>query len=48
MWVWLKLKLTPEGDFCVVSVRAFLKISLCTVLSDTWTTIITFHPKHPK
>ena len=21
MWVWLKLKLTPRGDFCVVSVR---------------------------
>ena len=35
MWVWLKLKLTPKGDFCLVSVRAFLKISLCTVLSDT-------------
>ena len=23
MRVWLKLKLTPKGDFCVVSVRAF-------------------------
>ena len=23
MWVWLKLELTPMGDFCVVSVRAF-------------------------
>ena len=23
MWVWLKLKLTPKGDFCVVSVKAF-------------------------
>ena len=23
MRVWLKLKLTPEGDFCVVSVKAF-------------------------
>ena len=23
MWVWLKLKLIPEGDFCVVSVTAF-------------------------
>ena len=23
MWVWLKFKLTPTGDFCVVSVRAF-------------------------
>ena len=23
MWVWLKLKLTPKGDFCVVCVRAF-------------------------
>ena len=38
MWVWLKLKLTPEGDFCEVSVTAsyfFLQISLCTALSDT-------------
>ena len=23
MRVWLKFKLTPEGDFCLVSVRAF-------------------------
>ena len=23
MWVWLKFKLTPKGDFCVVNVRAF-------------------------
>ena len=23
MWVWLKLKLTPKGDFCEVSVTAF-------------------------
>ena len=23
MWVWLKVKLTPTGDFCVVSVSAF-------------------------
>ena len=23
MWVWLKLKLIPEGDFCVVDVTAF-------------------------
>ena len=22
MWVWLKPKTTPKGDFCVVSVRA--------------------------
>ena len=22
MWVWLKLKLIPRGDFCVVSERA--------------------------
>ena len=37
MWVWLKLKLTPKGDFCEVSVTAFffLQISLCTALSDT-------------
>ena len=27
MWVWLKFKLTPKGDFCVVNVMAciFLK-----------------------
>ena len=24
MWVWLKLKLTPKGDFWLVSVGAFL------------------------
>ena len=24
MWAWLKLKLTPKGDFCVVSVSAFI------------------------
>ena len=23
MWVWLKLKLTPKGDFCEVSVTIF-------------------------
>ena len=23
MWVWLNLELTPKGDFCVISVRAF-------------------------
>ena len=23
VWLWLKLKLTRKGDFCVVSVRAF-------------------------
>ena len=23
MWVWLKLQLTPKGDFCVASVCAF-------------------------
>ena len=23
MWVWLKLKLTPKGDSCEVSVTAF-------------------------
>ena len=23
MWVWLKLKLTPKGDFCVINVRPF-------------------------
>ena len=38
MWVWLKLKLIPEGDFCVVSVTAFFvnNISLRAVLRDTW------------
>ena len=23
MWVWLNFKLTPKGNFCAVSVRAF-------------------------
>ena len=27
MWVWLKLNLTPRGDFCVVSVRYFLYLN---------------------
>ena len=35
MWVWLKLKQTLKGDFCEVSVTAFLQISLRTALSDT-------------
>ena len=48
MWVWLKLKLTPKGDFCEVSVF-FLQISLCTALSDTWMSIlVTFRPKQRK
>ena len=34
MWVWLKLKLTPKGDFCVVSVGAFF-CKFLSVLSDT-------------
>ena len=50
------LKWPAKGDFCVVCVRALLflsknrsfKISLCTVLSDTWmANIVTFHPKTP-
>ena len=38
MSVWLKLKLTPKGDFCLVSIRAFFVIFFffCTVLNDTW------------
>ena len=38
MWVWLKLKLAPKGDFCVFSVTAciFFLISLCTALNETW------------
>ena len=35
--MWLKLKLTPTGDFLVVSVREFfVDLSLCTLRSDTW------------
>ena len=26
MWEWFKLKLTPKGDFCEVSITAFLQI----------------------
>ena len=46
MWVWLKLKLTPKGDFCGVSVTAFFfwQISLCTSLSDTWMSIFSYFP----
>ena len=46
MWVWLKLKLTPKGDFCEVSIMAFflLQISLCTALSDTWMRIFSYFP----
>ena len=45
MWVWLKLKLTPKGDFCEDSVTAFfLQISLCTALSDTWMSIFSYFP----
>ena len=35
MLVLLKLKLILMGDFFVVSARAFIYISLCTVLSYT-------------
>ena len=49
MLMWLKLKLTPKGDFCEVSVTifffvfvlCFLQISLCTALSDTLMSIFT-------
>ena len=27
MWVWLKIKLTAKGDFCVASVRAFFVVN---------------------
>ena len=27
MWVWLKLQLTPKGDFCVASVCAFFFVN---------------------
>ena len=32
VWVWLKLKLTPKGDFCVVSVRtSFVNFSTYSI-----------------
>ena len=34
MLVWLKLELTPKGDFFVVSVRAFFVNFLYKLLSD--------------
>ena len=45
--MWLKLKLTSKGDFCVVStgVRAFFVNFFAT---PEWAKIVTFHPKHPK
>ena len=54
MWVWLKLKLAPKGDFCVVSVKAcillyikFFMHSPKRKLSE-WTNLVTFRPKNPK
>ena len=50
MWAWLKLKLTPKGDFYVVSVKEIF----CKFLYAQWNewmgkiNIVTFHPKHPK
>ena len=36
MWVWLKLKLTPKGDFHVVSVRVFfVNFFMHSTVSDT-------------
>ena len=32
MWVWLKLKLTPKGDFCEVSVTDFFFFANFTML----------------
>ena len=46
MWVWLKLKLTPKGDFCVVSVSAFF-VNFFMHSTKRWTNIVTFHSKHP-
>ena len=48
--MWLKLKLTPKGDFCVVSVRAFFSKFLYAqyVAIPEWANIVTFHPRHPK
>ena len=50
MWVWLKLKQTPEGDFCLVTVKAVL-INLFMHSTKRYlngANIVTFHPKHPK
>ena len=54
MWVWLKLKLAPKGDFCAVSVTTciFLYINFFMhspkrYLSE-WTNIVTFRPINPK
>ena len=50
MWVWLKLKLTPKWDFCVVCVMAFFFKFLYAQdwAIPEWANIVTFHPKHPK
>ena len=45
--MWLKLKPTPKGDFCVVRVRAcFVNFSMHSTRRQN--NIIPFHPKCPK
>ena len=47
MWVWLKLKPTPKGDFCVVRAKAcFVNFSMHSTRRQN--NIIPFHPKCPK
>ena len=52
MWVWLKLKLTPKGHFCVVSVTmTFFVIKFLyaqpIVIPESANTV-TFRSKHPR
>ena len=47
--MWLKLKMTPKGDFSVVSGRAFCKFCYTQYEAiPEWANIVSFHPKHPK
>ena len=47
--VWLKLKLTRKGHFCVISVRAFfVNFFMHNTKRYLNGQIMPFHPKHPK
>ena len=48
MWAWIKFKLTPRGDFCVVSVRAFfVNFFMHSTKRYLDGQIVTLYRKHP-
>ena len=47
--MWLELKLTSKGDFCVVSLRVFFVNFFMHSHKQAipeWVSIVTFHPRH--